>query len=388
MMPEELPNCLCEVQDWKGHGGSLGGLAQSNFKCGSCGRFAMHVSGRGGNILLMVREPKGNLSDKVTDWLNGSILALWRDNYDKFDADMKATEALIEPDVDHNTRNKAAMKLVDNDHGGPLATKVFPLLAGGISEGYMGTLLYALLQTMGQWRLDWRKRVSDPNSKWGMMDAPDAIDRAVVLRRLAETGKYEVSRHATEILEKFEEFKETKRFCDYRTGAPNPPIPPKIPGEEVAVWIRKWDGKEATWEHIDPDRTQELVVPPDPIRVRHDALFGEIFEETGLGSSPRVEIPNRYYGDKFKNEPWYEMKVNGFTLVIGPRKRVISVTLSRDEPFPVTSLRELGERDGVTYTADGGWKSDLKEATSANLHAWGKKKSVEYVKAMLEIAKP
>ena len=94
-----------------------------------------------------------------------------------------------------------------------------------------------------------------------------------------------------------------------------------------------------------------------------------------------------YYSDKFKNEPWYEMEVNGFTLVIGPRKRVVSITLSRDEPFPVTSLRELGERDGVTYTADGGWKSDLKEATSANLHAWGKKKSIEYVKAMLEIVK-
>jgi len=389
MMPEDLPHCLCGKAAWRGRGGSFGGLSQSNFKCGNCDRFATQVSGRGGNILLMVREPSAGISDKVADWLNGSILALWRDNAGKFDADMKATEALLDS-KEHAVRDAAAKKLADNKHGGPLAMKVFPLLNGGISEGYKGPLLHALLQTVGQWRLGWRPRIQDPDAPEGEYKSipdPESPDRGLILKRLAETGKYEVGRHATAILEKIETFKAEKRSCDFSTGSPDAPIPPKVPGEEVAVWILKYGETEWIWEHIDPDRTQDLVIPPDPIRVYHDVIYGEIFEGAGLGSVPRAEIPNGYYGDKFKNEPWYELQFDGFTLTIGPRKRVISITLQHKQPFDVSSLCALGRRDVTTYTADGGWNSDQKMAATANLHAWSKEKAIEYLQAMMKIVR-
>jgi len=386
MMPEDLPYCICKEAKWGGHGGSFGGLSQSNFKCKACDRFAVQIAGKGGNILMIIKEPGEGLPEKTADWFNGKILGVWRDAWDKHKAKIKEHEKMLVPFYAPVIRDIAARQLADMGAGGPLGMKVFPLLKN--ADGDHAVLLRALRKTIGQWEPNWRPRIKDPDAEEGeykSIEDPESPDRMVLLKKFAEHGNHEEQAQATAILRALEARKQAKKNNWYQEGFPEVPIPPQVPGDEVVVYVHRPTDHGWVWEHIDPDKTQNLEIPPDPIRVYHDALYEEIFKETGLSSSPRAEIPNGYYSDKFKNEPWYEFEINGFKLTVGPRKRVISITLQRDEEFEVLALKALGERDGVTYTANDGWKSDLKVATSANLHAWGKEKAIEYIKAMLEV---
>lgn len=385
VLETDLPRCLCEAfSSWESKGGQFGGLCQSNFKCSNCGRFASYLSDHGGNLLLIVRQPGGGLSERVSAWFDGVVQGVWRDNYQRFEQRVKEAVSKLTSDTPVPQRNVAAMELAILGAGGPMSVRVFKLLVDPATEGTRGTMLYALLKTVGQWEPDFQPRVLCEKTNRFIDDksAPKQMD---VLHKLAEGEDYESSECAREILRHIEDRKENKQHFHYGTGLPEAPIPPRIPGDEIAVWLLRGRLSEHVWRAVDPAETQELPVPPDPIRVRHDAYFKEVFEAVGLTDTPRTEIPNTYYRDTFNKEPWYEFEVNGFKLVIGPRKRVISMSIARGEPFDPSPLTTLGERDNVTYDANGGWKSKDKQATSAMIHAWNKDKTVEYLRTILQI---
>lgn len=169
------------------------------------------------------------------------------------------------------------------------------------------------------------------------------------------------------------------------------PLPPRIPGDDVIVWIHhvsSSDSKPSVWERVDPESTKYLAIPPDPIRVDHDALFSSIFSAVGIPESAQKEIPNRYYKDTANKNPWYSIRIGEVEFVVGPRKRVISIEIRRidgkdfDEgsyPFDYRILDALASKDHVTY-------SDSPSCIS--IHAWGKDKAIEYLGILVAAAVP
>jgi hypothetical protein len=175
-----------------------------------------------------------------------------------------------------------------------------------------------------------------------------------------------------------------RRFCAereprYPRGAlVVPVVPPKLP-DCLTAYVRTAEG---WWDRVDRAESSALSVPPDPIRVRHDAFFGEIFaalRAAGVEVSPR-EVSNQYYEDRNCAEPWYAFDVAWRRFTVGPRKRVISVTVE-GESFHAGELRNLAERDGVSYWADESWKSGRTWPGKVTIHAWTKEKCVEYLLA-------
>ena len=379
-LPENVPSCICAAPKWQGHGGSFGGMSQSNFKCKDCDRFGVHMAADGGNLFMLMRKPGEGLSERVADWFNGTVLKTWRANKAAFDEEVSQLRALVTPLTPEADRNTAVARLAELGAGGPIGMLVFPLLDGGVAEPKKGPLLLGLLKTIGQWEPNWKRRVSDPGSEWGMMDAPDAIDRMAVLKNMAENALYEVKRHSQEILDALEAHAAAGKKSWYQTGHPASPIPPQVPGDEVSVWIQNKVDGEWTWEAVDAGRSQEIEVPVDPIKLRHAKLFNEIFEAVGLANKTRTELPNGYYKDQFKNEPWYAIAYGDYTITIGPRKRVINIKMQRknNEAFDSSVVKALGEKDGVTC------KGGPKERECL-LHAWGKDKAIEYLGTMLDM---
>jgi hypothetical protein len=178
------------------------------------------------------------------------------------------------------------------------------------------------------------------------------------------------------------------------------PTPPRVPGEDVIVWIEHVTPSgdsfplvhqmrpDTSWERVDPESTQSLPIPPDPIRVNHDALFNSIFLAVGIPESARKEIPNRYYNDKSNKEPWYSIRIGEVEFTVGPRKRVIAIELTRPDgkdfdegqhPFGHRILNDLATKDRTTYSAS--------EAT-ISVHAWGKDKAIEYLGILVAAAVP
>lgn len=158
------------------------------------------------------------------------------------------------------------------------------------------------------------------------------------------------------------------------------PIPPQIPGDEIQVWLNRVDGDSRSWESIDADMTQDLPLPADPIRVNHDAVFGEIFSSVGI--TRWKEIPNRYYKDKFNKQPWYEIVTGDHIITIGPRKRVINIEMVRQDGMDLVegaltaqdTIERLGKSDSTTHEVG---------SRRIMIHAWGKEKAIEYLGLML-----
>lgn len=153
-------------------------------------------------------------------------------------------------------------------------------------------------------------------------------------------------------------------------------LPPQVP-ESVTVLYPTGDGE---WKMIDPAETVSIEIPADPIRVRHDAYFNEVFTslERELGKFERVEVKNEYCGAK--NEPWYQFALGSFIFTVGPRKRVITIKVDAPDGINTESIRKAAQADGTTYTADGEWQGDATVATDIEVHAWTKEKLIEYIK--------
>lgn len=152
-------------------------------------------------------------------------------------------------------------------------------------------------------------------------------------------------------------------------------LPPQIP-RSVTVY-HPLGGCE--WKEINHAETADIEIPADPVRVRHDAYFGEVFAnlEEEFGEISRTEVKNEYCGAE--SEPWFRFVLGSLTFTVGPRKRVIAVKVDASEGFDTESIRSVASADDTAYTADGGWKSDAETATSIEVHAWTKEKLIEYL---------
>ena len=158
-------------------------------------------------------------------------------------------------------------------------------------------------------------------------------------------------------------------------GFENQGLPPMVP--QCVTVFHPLDNGE--WLMIDHTKTVDITVPADPIRVRHDTYFNEVFAklEDELGKIERTEVKNEYCGAE--NEPWYQFSIGKVVFTVGPRKRVIAVKITAPEGINTDAIRSVAQADQTTYTADGGWQSDAIIATAIEVHAWTKEKLVEYL---------
>lgn len=152
-------------------------------------------------------------------------------------------------------------------------------------------------------------------------------------------------------------------------------LPPQIP-ESITVFHPTEDDE---WKMIDHAETADVEIPADPVRVRHDAYFNEVFAalENELGQFDRVEIKNEYCGAE--NEPWYQFTLGDFTFTVGPRKRVIAIKVDAPDGIDTESIRSVAQADETTYMADGGWQSNAAVANAIEVHAWTKEKLIQYI---------
>jgi hypothetical protein len=167
------------------------------------------------------------------------------------------------------------------------------------------------------------------------------------------------------------------------------PIPPECSGM-VEIMFRKTDEE---WEPILPHDTIGVEVPVDPIKLRHDEHWIETFRKLeldgGLHSQFRTgdvkRIPNQYYDDKANNEPWFEFMLHGAKFVVGPRKRVVSIEVEKEEPFPVGNIADLAREANTSYWADDDWHNwDQPEAKKLVVHAWNQENVIRYIGAIIE----
>lgn len=111
-------------------------------------------------------------------------------------------------------------------------------------------------------------------------------------------------------------------------------------------------------------------------------------QATGDDVRPRLsEIPNGYWGDPGKSEPWFQFGQKGRTFRVGWRKRVVNIAVTADkkvstfDPRPVSAL---ALKDETTLYVDGDWRPSSPSATAEDVtvHAWTQDKVVEYLTAM------
>ena len=157
----------------------------------------------------------------------------------------------------------------------------------------------------------------------------------------------------------------------------------KLPEGLQFAWFVGGGDNESNWQWVHHRNTEYIECPPDPIRVKHDAYWNEIFAKFPNVFDKREEIKNRYCGAAC--EPWYKIMIPTAQMIIGPRKRVDSIQVTFSRKVNVSCLRDIAKADGTTYTADGGWQGISDEATEIEIHAWTKEKVVEYLTIILEI---
>ncbi len=168
------------------------------------------------------------------------------------------------------------------------------------------------------------------------------------------------------------------------------PIPPAF-GSGIEIAFRR-KGKDE-WEPILLADTIDIEVPQDPIKLRHDERWIETFRKLELEGGLHGQfhtgdvkrIPNQYYDDRANNEPWFEFMLHGAKFVVGPRKRVISIEVEKEEPFPVGNIANLAREANTSYWADDGWNNwDQSKAKKIVVHAWNQENVIRYIGAIVE----
>jgi len=159
------------------------------------------------------------------------------------------------------------------------------------------------------------------------------------------------------------------------------PIPPKLPVGVTCFIIKGRDGDKFNWKWVSHEETSKIKVPPDPVRVQHDAYFNEVFQtlEKELGIElAREEVPNQYCG--FKAQPWFRFKIGGNTFVVGPRKRVDAILIESPSGLVTDGIRKVAlDEDNVTYLPNGKWHGTDAVAKTLEVHAWTKEKLIQYL---------
>jgi len=159
------------------------------------------------------------------------------------------------------------------------------------------------------------------------------------------------------------------------------PIPPKLPVGVTCFILKGRDGDRFNWKWVSHEETAQIEVPPDPVRVRHDAYFSEVFEtirkELGIEFVPE-EVPNCYCG--FKAQPWFQFKIGENTFVVGPRKRVVAILVASQSGLATDEIRKVAlDEDNVTYSPNGKWHGTDAVASTLEVHAWTKEKLIQYL---------
>lgn len=157
-----------------------------------------------------------------------------------------------------------------------------------------------------------------------------------------------------------------------------PPDPIGLPDHITAFVCRTM-----RWIHVKAEDTANKALPPDPLRIHHDEKFANIFGAvvlaTGVSFTP-VEIPNLYWSDPSKSEPWFTFDILGSKFTVGPRKRVISINVVFPSPRDVGAISQAAEEDDVTYFVNNSTLNGYYGISSFSIHAWTRDKAVEYLK--------
>ena len=376
MSTENLPDCPCGANQWEGGGGQFGpGYQFYGRHCESCGNILHYVGREGWGVILIA--PKAD-EDALVEFINTSMAiqaraykAVWREVADK--------------------QEKAAFDALCREWG------LYP------DKGVKYTYLHDLPKV----------KVTHTRRDGSTYE----FDELQTEYRDSDGNKIDV---------------DTKAFSNAVRDLPQigpccvrAPDVVNLPDGVTAYVMR-----DGNWDLVElpTDDVNELLgvrkdtMPADPLRVSWDAYFDKVFEQvvdaTGVPIA-RMEIPNRYYDDKTKAEPWWQFKIGDKTIIVGPRKRVINIQVESDEPFDPAPLKALGERDNVTFSSHPPWwdatterakdidssKYGFVEALRAAeaeekakfpgqehlsskvfIHAWNQDKCVEYLAAAVKMA--
>jgi len=157
-----------------------------------------------------------------------------------------------------------------------------------------------------------------------------------------------------------------------------PPAFPEITGVVGYFAIRKTDknGDSYThWSKIDPAYSEYLPIPEDPIITKNREYFDAVWTEMaerGIDLGERIPVENGYGG----KEPWFRAVFGDTTIVMGWRKRVVSLRVEYQVARNNSAIRKLAEEDRVTFGVS-------EDGTRVYIHAWTKDKVMEYLTVLL-----
>ena len=182
--------------------------------------------------------------------------------------------------------------------------------------------------------------------------------------------------------DEIDEYNKLERTPGFIRGFKSSPLLPKIPsGVQVLGWTVEG------WARQDAQASQSVPVPRDPITVRNEEFWNDVFGVLEItGATP---TQNGYH--HHSNEPWFRFSRYGVDFLVGWRKRVVSLEMRFSDSKDVTPLRDLAAKDNTTFEVEGHWGTQPHNPTVKGshvlIHAWGREKCVEYLKAMMEIAR-
>lgn len=200
-----------------------------------------------------------------------------------------------------------------------------------------------------------------------------------------------------------------------------PQCPEQVHDGRWVFMVRDSDGK---WEAVDPAGTGDAPVPRDPDHVWQEGFFGEVFYRVAEGIDRQGlplarPIANGYSRSPYA-PPWWTFELEGTQIKIGWRKRVVSIEADFGKPVKTEDIRELAERDKVTFSQRSTPRdldiatdpslsdpdretllsiyeddvvkdydrlpNDASEAKRVLIHAWNKDTAIEYLTQLCRMA--
>lgn len=332
MLPKSLPPCPCGHSNYRSDGCHLGPERSSQwFFCGKCGRPVLTIADAGVVHLLTPTKTQAEMPQEGIDWANSKLNTHLADLQDRF---RTAAE---------HWAKTYAWEAVCDEFGYPHGTTV----------GYAPFEKYEKGGPYGEYYLQ------DAAKK----EIPGTRDRTLM----------------DKFRDRWRELEESRPFSQAHRL---PPQVPKCLYVRIGYYVRGL-GENVAWSPpVSHEHTKNIPVPEDPRRRKSLEFWKGVFDELrghGYVFSEPEEVPNRYWGDPNKTEPWYTFVHAKTRYIVGPRKRVYHISIEKGTRTPLKRQREclgkLGKRDDVTY-----WV----EKDNAGIHAWGRDKLIEYLTAAME----
>lgn len=209
--------------------------------------------------------------------------------------------------------------------------------------------------------------------------AREPIANAWVLQKKSALGippgmdinAYPLKEKVEEFFAAYDDFRRTPEYLT-PPGFENRIIPPQMP-EGIAVFIDvSTERGVCEWQEVGREESLQQPVPPDPIRVHHDAYYAKVFtklkQTLGCDFNP-VESPNQYCGNT-RLKPWYTFKLGEHTVIMGPRKRVTHIEIASDGEFDASEIRKAAEKANVTFSSSRTQGKQNSVQTRTYVHAW------------------